>query len=86
MKLRKLAAAMLAAAVLTTGLAGCGGTKQAGSGSAGSGGDANTLVIYCPHPLTFINPLVEEFEKESGIKVEVVAAGTGELLKRVESE
>jgi ABC-type glycerol-3-phosphate transport system substrate-binding protein len=34
MKLRKLAAAMLAAAVLTTGLAGCGGTKQAGSGSA----------------------------------------------------
>ena len=88
MKLRKLAAAVLAAAVLTTGLAGCGGTKQAGSGSgsAGSGDDANKLVIYCPHPLTFINPLVEEFEKESGIKVEVVAAGTGELLKRVESE
>jgi iron(III) transport system substrate-binding protein len=30
--------------------------------------------------------LVEEFEKESGVKVEVVAAGTGELLERVESE
>lgn len=44
------------------------------------------LVIYCPHPLEFINPLVSEFENQTGIKVEVVAAGTGELLKRVESE
>lgn len=44
------------------------------------------LVIYCPHPLEFINPLVSEFEKQTGIKTEVVAAGTGELLKRVESE
>ncbi|MDF2514654.1 MAG: extracellular solute-binding protein family 1 [Herbinix sp.] len=44
------------------------------------------LVIYCPHPLEFINPLVSEFESQTGIKVEVIAAGTGELLKRVESE
>ncbi len=44
------------------------------------------LVVYCPHPLEFINPLVSEFESQTGIKVEVIAAGTGELLKRVESE
>ncbi len=44
------------------------------------------LVIYCPHPLEFINPLVAEYEAQTGIKVEVIAAGTGELLKRVESE
>lgn len=44
------------------------------------------LVIYCPHPLEFINPLVSEYETQSGVKVEVIAAGTGELLKRVESE
>lgn len=44
------------------------------------------LVVYCPHPLEFIEPLVNEFEDQTGIKVEVVAAGTGELLKRVESE
>lgn len=49
-------------------------------------GDAGNLVVYCPHPLEFINPLVSEFENQTGIKVEVVAAGTGELLKRVESE
>lgn len=44
------------------------------------------LVIYCPHPLEFINPLVSEFEAQTNISVEVIAAGTGELLKRVESE
>jgi len=51
--------------------------------TAKTGGD---LVVYCPHPLEFINPLVSEFESQTGIKVEVIAAGTGELLKRVESE
>ena len=66
-------------------LAGCGGQKKESSGATG-GKESNKLVIYCPHPLTFINPLVQKFEKESGIKVEVIAAGTGELLKRVESE
>lgn len=47
---------------------------------------SGNLVVYCPHPLEFINPLVSEFESQTGIKVEVIAAGTGELLKRVESE
>ena len=85
MKLKKMLAVLASAALMTTALAGCGGSSSS-SGSGGQGDDANKLVVYCPHPLTFINPLVEEFEKESGIKVEVVAAGTGELLKRVESE
>ena len=66
-------------------LVGCGGSKDADKKQA-SGEKTDKLVIYCPHPLAFINPLVSEFEKQSGIKVEVVAAGTGELLKRVESE
>ena len=86
MKWKKIVAALLGAAVMTTCFAGCGGSQSASKDSSGSGSDDNKLVIYCPHPLSFINPLVEEFEKESGIKVEVVAAGTGELLKRVESE
>jgi len=48
--------------------------------------NGDSLVVYSPHPLEFINPLVTEFENQSGITVEVVAAGTGELLKRVEAE
>ena len=83
MRLKKIIATLLGAAMLTVSLSGCGGdTKEA----ATSGDTENKVVVYCPHPLAFINPLVEEFEKESGVKVEVVAAGTGELLKRVESE
>lgn len=54
--------------------------------SGGEGTATGDLVIYCPHPLEFINPLVSEFENQSDVKVEVIAAGTGELLKRVESE
>ena len=88
MKLKKILASLLGAAMLTTCFAGCGGggDKAASSSGASAGDGENKVVIYCPHPLAFINPLVEEFEKQSGVKVEVVAAGTGELLKRVESE
>lgn len=82
-KLKKWAAVALSAAVLTTAFAGCGGGEEK---QAAAPADDKSLVVYCPHPIAFINPLVEEFEKSSGIKVEVIAAGSGELLKRVESE
>ena len=48
--------------------------------------DGDELVVYCPHNADVINPIVKEFEERTKIKVDVVAAGTGELLKRVESE
>ncbi|MDF2612975.1 MAG: extracellular solute-binding protein [Clostridia bacterium] len=70
--MKKIFSGFLAAILLTTAFTGCGGKEN--------------LVVYCPHPLEFINPLISEFETQTGISVEVVAAGTGELLKRVESE
>ena len=63
-------------------LVGCSSNK--GNNVEGEGSDS--LVVYSPHPAETINLLVKEFEDKSGIKVDVVAAGTGELLKRVESE
>lgn len=48
--------------------------------------ETGKLTVYSPHPLDFINPLIKEFEDETNIQVEVIAAGTGELMKRVESE
>lgn len=84
MRFKKVIAAVAASLVLGSALSGCGGGS--GGEKQAAKADDNSLVIYCPHPLAFINPLVEEFEKESGVKVEVIAAGTGELLKRVESE
>lgn len=41
------------------------------------------LVIYSPHPLEFIDMIAGEFEKDYGIKVTVVFAGTGELLDMI---
>lgn len=49
-------------------------------------GSSKKLVIYSPHPLEFIEPLKAEFTKDTGIEVELIAAGTGELLKRVQAE
>ena len=46
----------------------------------------DVLIIYSPHPLEFIDPIIGEFENETGIIVEVIVAGTGELLNRIESE
>lgn len=46
----------------------------------------DALVVYSPHPLEFIDPIIGEFENETGITVKVIVAGTGELLNRIESE
>jgi len=83
--MKKLMSLMLILLFPSLLLVGCGGNTKATTEKSGTD-KTDKLVIYCPHPLTFINPLVSEFEKQSGIKVEVVAAGSGELLKRVESE
>ncbi|MEI0579603.1 ABC transporter substrate-binding protein [Brachyspira pilosicoli] len=62
----------------------CSNSNESNKANASSG---NALVIYCPHPLEFINPLVDDFKaKNPGINVDIIAAGVGELLKRVESE
>jgi iron(III) transport system substrate-binding protein len=58
----------------------------AGCASRDISAPADSLVVYSPHPLEFIDPIVGEFENETGIAVEVVTAGTGELLARIESE
>lgn len=49
-------------------------------------GKSNALVLYVSTPEDFLNVIVAEFEKETGVKVEIVAAGTGELYKRIEAE
>jgi len=39
--------------------------------------------VASPHPLALINPIIENFENESGIDVEVVQGGTGEIIARL---
>jgi len=48
---------------------------------------SGTIVVYSPHDADPLNAGVNEFmEAYPNIKVEIVAAGTGELLKRIEAE
>lgn len=79
----KKALSVLVAAVMAVSLGAC--SNKAETGGEGSK-DAGSLVIYSPHPLEFIDPIVNEYQNQTGVKVEVVAAGSGELLKRVEAE
>ncbi|AEM21427.1 periplasmic-iron-binding protein BitB [Brachyspira intermedia PWS/A] len=47
----------------------------------------SSLVIYSPSSRDFIDPLIEDFKsKNPNINVEVIIAGTGELIKRIETE
>jgi len=45
-----------------------------------------SLTVYCPHEAEPLNAGVKEFQEATGITVDVVAAGSGELLKRIEAE
>ena len=44
------------------------------------------LVVYSPHPLSTLKPLLTQFETETGITVEVIQGGSGELMDRLEAE
>ncbi len=47
---------------------------------------AEKLVVYSSHPLSILRPLLTRFEGETGIPVEVVRGGSGELMDRLEAE
>lgn len=49
--------------------------------------DKGELIIYCSHPLDLMNTILDDFKlKNPEINADVVTAGTGELLKRIEAE
>lgn len=56
------------------------------AGGAAFAAEEKVLVVYTARAEQLNNAVIPEFEKDTGIKVEIVVAGTGEVLKRVESE
>lgn len=73
---------------LSLGLAACGGdTESEGGGdSTSSGGGDTTLVLYTPNEQNMLDSLIPTFEEETGITVETITAGTGELYQRIGAE
>ncbi|HWU45415.1 MAG TPA: extracellular solute-binding protein [Humibacter sp.] len=83
---RTAAGAILTVAVAAT-LAGC-STSASASQDTSTAKDKSTgaLVIYTPNDQNMLDAIIPVFEKESGIKVQLVTAGTGELYQRIQSE
>jgi iron(III) transport system substrate-binding protein len=44
------------------------------------------VVVYTAHTSAIIDALAPRFEKETGIKVEIVKAGSGDIIRRVKAE
>lgn len=73
----------LALALMLLLLAGCG---NAGELAAFAPDDAERLVIYTSHKEEVYGPIVKEFQQRTGIWVEAVTGGSGELLERIAME
>ena len=54
--------------------------------SAGSAGHEGAVVVYTAAQSTIVQAIGPMFEKKTGIKVQFVEAGTGEVLKRAQAE
>ncbi len=68
----------------STSSAGSTAASTAASGTAAQGG--GDLVIYSPNSEGLLNATIPLFEEKYGVNVELIQAGTGELVKRIQSE
>jgi iron(III) transport system substrate-binding protein len=71
---------VLCAVLLAGALAGCKGKTEGAASGPGK------LVIYSPNTEDMVNKIIDRFKEKTGIEVEIISAGTGELWKRIESE
>lgn len=47
--------------------------------------NVDELTIYTPHPISFVKPIVEEYERRTKKTVKVIYGGTGALIQELES-
>lgn len=79
--MRRTTAWLLTAILLLSGVAaGCGGSSKP------SNGQPQKLTLYCGLMEDHMVKAVQEFEKETGIKVDAVRMSSGEILGRIQAE
>ena len=71
--------------VVAMALVGCTSTEPSTTPSSG-GQIGGTLTIYTPNEQNMLDQLIPVFEAETGITVNEVTAGTGELYTRIQNE
>lgn len=87
---RRVVALTMALLVLLSGcLSGCGNTgekRNSAGGVVSEISEENKLVIYTAHKEEIYKPIIREFERRTGIWVEVVSGGTSEMLEMIKNE
>ena len=95
--MKKSLALLLALGMTLTCFTGCGVKEEAKTETSKNGNEAeevveeiaketDTLVVYSPAPEAMLTMIIQEFQDRTGVKVELVQAGSGELFTRIESE
>ena len=97
--MKKKGIALLLSIAVVASLAGCGKSAETESAAPAAESSAEAeasteeaaqgggeLVIYSPNSEGLMNATIPLFEEKYGVKVEVIQAGTGELIKRIQSE
>lgn len=93
--MKKVYSALLALLMTGTLLAGCAKTAAAEAKSDASGTSTavaqttkggDKLVVYTTETEELLNAIIPYFEKENNVTIELIAGGTGEILKRLDSE
>jgi len=82
--MKKLVTVVLAACLLFA-LTSC-NKKDDAKVEASKQVEEKKLVVYSPNSEGLLNAVEKPFEEKYGIDVEIISAGTGECLKRIESE
>ncbi|MDR2481776.1 MAG: ABC transporter substrate-binding protein [Spirochaetaceae bacterium] len=54
--------------------------------AAGCSSKTEKLVIYSPNTEDLVTNIADVFAKETGVKIDIISAGTGEIFKRLEAE
>lgn len=81
---KKTLAILLTVTSMSALFAGCG--SGTGEKPKAAGQEEKVLTVYTARSESLNNLVIPNFEKETGIKVEMIVAGTGALQKRVASE
>lgn len=85
-RLKQVTAGLLAVFLTSVVLAGCGSSTPEKPKAAAPAQEEKVLTVYTARGESLNNLVIPNFEKDTGIKVQVIVAGTGPLLKRVTSE
>ena len=62
------------------------GLAFAAGGRDGASGASNELTVYYSHATDWTDPIFKQFQDQTGINVNLVGAGTGELVARIGAE